>query len=79
MLVLAHVCRLGKSVSGYVRPVPAPMSDEPTIGVAHDFYIGGHGLLIEQPHTAFEVTAWMLEYYCQDYNRNSALTVVELF
>lgn len=66
-------------MSGYVRPVPAAMSDEPTVGVAHDFYMGGHGLFVEQPHTAWEVTEWMISYHCESWNRPSALTVIERF
>lgn len=64
---------------GYVRPVPQCWADEPAVGVAHDFYIGGDGLLHERHHTAFEVTEHMLDYYCLDFNRAAALTVVEMF
>lgn len=55
------------------------MSHEPAIGIAHDYYMGGHGLLVEYHHAAFEVTEWMRDYYCEDSNRNTALTVIELF
>ena len=66
-------------MAGYVRPLPAHMSHEPAIGIAHDYYMGGHGLLVEYHHAAFEVTEWMRDYYCEDSNRNTALTVIELF
>lgn len=66
-------------MSSYVRPVPKHLAGDPAIGVAHDFYIGGHGLLVKYMHASFEVTEWMRDYYCEDQNRNSALTVVELF
>lgn len=66
-------------MSGYIRPVPKPLADEPTIGVAHDFYMGGHGLLVEQTHTAWAVTEWMIEYHCRSWARPSALTVIEMF
>jgi len=71
--------RLGVNMSSYVRPVPAHLTDDPAVGVARGYYIGGHGLLVHQRHCDREVTDWMIDYYIMDYQeRQPALTVIEL-